>query len=57
MSDGTNDVFIVASGSVSGDLAGILGVLTINGGTGPDNRLIVSDYGNTTVAKTNRASF
>ncbi len=53
--DGASDNFNVSSDAPTnhGNLAGILGNLTVLGGTGAANRLIVSDYGNTTLAKTN----
>src|SRR5262249_16648963 len=45
--DGTNDIFNVASDAPTnnGNLAGIRGTLTVKGGSGTNNRLIVSDYG------------
>src|SRR4029077_1083028 len=44
---GLSDTFNVSSdaGTNNGNLAGILGTLTVQGGSGTANRLIVSDYG------------
>jgi acrosin len=45
--DGTSDIFNVSSDAPTngGKLAGIQGILTVKGGSGTNNRLIVSDYG------------
>ncbi len=54
-STGADNTYNVSSdaGVNQGTLANIQDTLTINAGTGTDNRLIISDYGNTTTAKTN----
>ena len=53
--NGISDAFNVSSdaGTNNGTLAGILGSLTLVGGSGSANRLIISDYGNSTNAKNN----
>ncbi|HEV3084408.1 MAG TPA: DUF4214 domain-containing protein, partial [Gemmataceae bacterium] len=50
---GLSDTFNVSSdaGTNNGNLAGILGTLTVQGGSGTANRLIVSDYGDTTAGR------
>src|SRR5207245_1854006 len=59
--DATSDTYNVSSDAATndGNLAGIQGTLTVQGGSGSNNRLIVSDFGatgsNTAVTVTNNS--